>query len=350
VKIVIRVLVTGGCGFLGSHVCDYYRTIGDEVVAFDNLTKHELSRTGFAIKDARLHNWNFLKEIGVVLSKGDIQDKNSLAEAANGCNYIVHTAAQPAMTISVEEPELDLLTNVVGTFNILALARSLDVPVANCSTIHVYGNEINQTLSEQASRFVRDPPDIGETSPTLKGKVTPLHASKISAETYVNAFVDTYGLKAANLRFTGMYGPRQFGGEDHGWVANFAIRTVLDLPIKIYGTGKQVRDILYASDAAASFDAFFRVQRPGTYNIGGGMKNSISLMECLDILRRMTHREQRIEAVEPRDMDLWYFVSDISKAKRELGWEPNVPNEEGIGNLVGWIRKNQRLFEGQRRH
>jgi len=302
-------------------------------------------RTGFAVNEARLHNWNFLKNIGVNLVKGDIRNKDELINAGKDCDYIIHTAAQPSMTISIEQPELDLTSNVVGTFNVLETARKFGVPVVSCSTIHVYGNEINKTLREGETRFTRDPPAIDEEHPILKGTMTPLHASKISAEFYVRTFIETYGLKAATFRLTGMYGTRQFGGEDHGWVANFAIRTVLSLPIKIFGTGKQVRDILYASDAAEAFDTFYKNQKSGTYNIGGGIKNSISIMECLELLEKISGKKQGIELKEARLGDLWYFVCDITKAKKELGWEPKVSNEEGIRKLVEWIEKNIQIFK-----
>jgi CDP-paratose 2-epimerase len=336
--------VTGGCGFLGSHVCEYYAKKGDKVVAFDNLTKHELKRTGYSVENTRMHNWMFLKDIGIDLVKGDIRNPDDLFEVAKGCDYIIHTAAQPAMTISIEQPELDLMTNVVGTFNVLEAARRLDIPVVNCSSIHVYGNQINKELKEGETRYIRDPPSIDEEHPIMQGVMTPLHASKRSAELYVQTYTDTYGLKAATFRLTGMYGPRQFGGEDHGWVANFAIRTVMNMPIRVFGTGKQVRDILYASDAAAAFDAFFKRQCPGIYNIGGGTENMISLIECLDLIKRITGKEQNITFEKSRLGDLEYFVCDISKARKELGWRPMVSNEEGVKKLVDWINDNPELF------
>lgn len=342
----MKLLVTGGCGFLGSHVCEFYKNNGWEVTSFDNLTEHELARTGFAVNESRLHNWNFLEQIGVKLVKGDICNKNDLFNASKDCDFIIHTAAQPSMTISIESPELDLMINIVGGFNVLEAARKADVPIVSCSTIHVYGNDINKTLIEDKTRFTRDPPEISENDPLMQGTTTPLHASKISAEFYVRAFIETYGLKAANFRLTGMYGPRQFGGEDHGWVANFAIRTVLGLPIKIFGTGKQVRDILYAGDAAESFDAFYKNQKPGTYNIGGGMKNSISIAECLETLERISGKKQNVEMKEMRLGDLWYFVCDITKAKEELKWEPKVSNDEGIEKLVVWIKSNEKILKG----
>lgn len=343
----MKVLVTGGCGFLGSHVCEYYKKRGEEVISFDNLTKHELMRTGYDIEGARLYNWNILKELGVTLIKADIRDKDTLFEVAQDCDYIIHTAAQPAMTISIENPELDITTNVMGTFNVLETARKFNIPMVYCSTIHVYGNKINETIKEKGTKFIREPLAIPEEHPILQGKLTPLHASKSAAEIYVQTYIDTYGLEAAIFRLTGMYGPRQFGGEDHGWVANFAIRTLLRLPIKIFGTDKQVRDILYVTDAVEAFDAFYKNRIPGVYNIGGGVDNIISLRECLELLRKITGIEQDIRYEPARIGDLWYFVCDITKAKKELVWEPKISNEEGIKKLIDWIKENIGIFGGE---
>jgi CDP-paratose 2-epimerase len=340
----MKILVTGGCGFLGSHVCEYYKKKGAEVIAFDNLTKHELMRTGYDVEGARFYNWNFLKELGVTLIKGDIRNKDSVFEVAKDCDYIIHTAAQPAMTISIEQPELDITTNVIGTFNLLEAARKYKIPIVYCSTIHVYGNKINETIKEGKKRFIRRPAAIDENYPTMQGKLTPLHASKRSAEIYVQTYIDTYGLEAAIFRFTGMYGPRQFGGEDHGWVANFVIRTLLRLPIKIFGTDKQVRDILYVTDAVKAFEAFYKYRKPGIYNIGGGIKNIISLGECLEVIKKLTGIEQNIRFEPARLGDLWYFVCDITKAKRELKWEPKVSNKEGIKKLINWVKENIEIF------
>ena len=340
----MRILVTGGSGFLGSHVCEHFANKGDEVVAFDNLTKHELMRTGYNVNGARLYNWKILKDLKVSLVKGDIRDKQELFAAAKECDYIVHTAAQPAMTIAIENPELDLTTNVVGALNVLEAARKHDIPIVSCSTIHVYGNKINDTIKEGETRFIREPPTIDESYPIMQGEITPLHASKRSTEVYVQAYIDTYGLKAATFRLTGMYGPRQFGGEDHGWVANFAIRTIIGLPIKVFGTHKQVRDILYVSDAVEAFEAFSKNRKPGLYNIGGGERNVISLGECLKIIKEIANTEQRISYEPQRPGDLLYFVCNITKARRELGWEPKVSNIEGLKKLIEWIKKNSEMF------
>lgn len=341
----MKVLVTGGCGFLGSHICGYYAKKGDKVVSFDNMTKAELARTGYATDQARMHNWNMLKDFGVELIKGDIRDFEHLKTAAKGCDFIAHTAAQPAMTVSWEEPDLDFTTNVLGTFNVLKTAREYNVPIASCATIHVYGTGINQDLKEGEKRYLREPAEISEDQPIMTGVLTPLHASKRSAEIYLQTFIDTYKVKAASFRLTGMYGPNQFGGEDHGWVANFAIRAILDLPINIFGTGKQVRDILYAKDAVMAFDSFYKSQKPGIYNIGGGSKTAISLIECVDILKKILDKDIQINFSQERHGDLRYFICDTKKARENMNWQAEVLPEEGIAELVNWIKENINLFK-----
>jgi len=341
----MKVLVTGGCGFLGSHVCTYYAQKGDEVIAYDNMTKYELKRIDYISEAARDYNWNLLNKLGVKTIKGDIRDYDQLLEAAKGCDFIIHTAAQPAMTISWEDPELDFSTNVRGTFNVLKVAKEYKIPIVSCATIHVYGNKINDSLKEGEKRYILEPAEIDESYPIMQGTITPLHASKRSAELYVQAFIDTYGLEAASFRFTGMYGPNQFGGEDHGWVANFAIRAVLDMPINVYGTGKQVRDILYATDAVKAFDAFYKTRKSGIYNIGGSSKTAISLLDCIDILKEITGKDIKVNFCEDRMGDLRYFVCNTEKAKKNLNWQAEVGAKEGITKLVNWIKENRNLFK-----
>lgn len=340
----MKVLVTGGCGFLGSHICEYYAKKGDQVIAFDNLTKHELKRTSYNVDAARTHTIDFLSDLDIPIVAGDIRNKDEILNASKDCDYLIHTAAQPAITISIEHPELDLTTNIVGTFNVLESARKHDMPIVVCSTIHVYGNKINETLKEGETRFTREPATIDETHPTMEGIITPLHASKRASELYAQTFMDMYGLKVAVFRLTGMYGERQFGSEDHGWVANFAIKTLLDKPIMLYGTGKQVRDILYAQDAARAFDCFYRTQTSGIYNIGGGIDRAISLMECIKLIEEITQKKAKVKYAPKRTGDLWYFICNISSAKEKLGWGPSTSNEDGVRKLVEWIEGNIKIF------
>lgn len=340
----MKVLVTGGCGFLGSHVCEYFRKEGWEVISYDNMTKYELKRTGYGTEATRDYNWNYLKSLGVIMVKGDIRNLEHLLDRTEGCDFIVHTAAQPAMTISWEDPEYDFTNNVLGTFNVLEVARRRKIPVVNTSSIHVYGNSINQTLTEGPTSYNRDPIEIPETHPVMIGQLAPLHASKMSAEYYVRTYQDMYSLTAATFRFTGIYGERQFGGEDHGWVANFVIRAVFGLPIRIFGTGKQTRDILYATDGAESYMNFFKNPINGTYNIGGGKEHKISLLECITMIGEILGRKQEIIFEAERPGDMRYFICDISAA-RKFGFNPKVRPREGVTRLIEWVEKNKNIFE-----
>jgi len=340
----VKVLVTGGCGFLGSHVCQIYRQRGWEVVAYDNMTKSELVRTGYQADVARDYNWDYLKDLGCEMVKGDIRHLDHLLDRATGCDYIVHTAAQPAVTISMEEPLSDLTHNVQGTVNVLETARQHDIPIVSCASVHVYGNWVNDELTEEETRYVRDPITISEDDPTMKGYLTPLHASKAAAEHYVSVYASTYGVRAASFRLTGIYGPRQLGGEDHGWVANFSIRNTIGWPVTIFGTGKQVRDILYATDVVQSFVDFFDRGDAGIYNIGGGEPNVISLLESIDLIDRTTGKKTDLRFEDGRFGDLRYFVCNIDRATNNFGWKPKVRPEEGIPMLIEWIQSNRELF------
>lgn len=341
----MKVLVTGGCGFLGSHLCEFFAKRGDEVVCFDNMTKYELERTGYATKEARQYNWDFLAAMGVQMVKEDVRNAEAVMEYSSECGYIAHTAAQPAMTISWEDPVLDFQTNVAGTVNVLEAARKHKIPIASCATIHVYGNKINETLKETERRYTREPAAIDENHPTMEGNLSPLHASKMAGDIYVRAYAKTYGLEAASFRLTGIYGPRQFGGEDHGWVANFSIRAIMNWPLTIFGTGKQVRDILYVEDVSLAFQAFYEHRVPGVYNIGGGPPFATSLVECIDIIKEMCEQEVEVKFEPDRYGDLRYFVCDIAKASEMLNWKPMVAPRTGIEKLFQWIKDERRLFQ-----
>lgn len=342
----MKVLVTGGCGFLGSHVCEVFLAEGWDVVSYDNMTKAELVRTGYQTEAARDHNWNLLDGLGVEMVRGDVRDLDHLLDASAGCDYLVHTAAQPAVTISMEDPLLDQSTNVMGTLHVLEAARRHGVPIASCATVHVYGNWVNDTLKEAETRYVREPAAIAEDEPTMRGYLTPLHASKASAEHYVSVYASTYGVRAASFRLTGIYGSRQLGGEDHGWVANFAIRNLLGWPVTIFGTGKQVRDIVYATDVAEAFRAFFEHGEAGIYNVGGGPPSAISLLECIALIDEVTGRKTEVRMEDARFGDLSYFICDVARAKAGFGWEPRIRPTDGVPMLIEWAESNRHLFDG----
>jgi len=344
----MKVLVTGGCGFLGSHVCELFKDKGWEVVAYDNLTKFEYNRAGFK-DEVRDYSLGFLESIGVLTTIADIRDVKTLTKVANHSDYIVHCAAQPAMTVAIEDPVLDFDINVKGTLNVLEVARANRTPIALCSTIHVYGNGLNNQLGKDLpgdTRFYRNTThNVREDEPLLGGTLSPLHASKRALELYTQAYIDSYDLPAAAFRLTGIYGSRQFGGEDHGWIANFTIKTILDLPVKIFGTDKQVRDILYVKDAAQAFLDWYETDCPsGIYNIGGGPKTATSIKELLSLLEELAGKRSTAELHPKRLGDLWWFISDYSKATKAFGWRPKVLPKEGLTELVDWIEANKEMF------
>ena len=178
----------------------------------------------------------------------------------------------------------------------------------------------------------------------MVGEISPLHASKMAAEHYVRTFTDMLQTPSASFRFTGIYGPRQFGGEDHGWVANFAIRSVFGLPLRVFGTGKQARDILYAADGAQAYMAYFKNPKPGVYNIGGGPDHKISLLDCIHMIGEILGRKPVIEFHPERPGDMRYFICDITEAKK-FGFNPTVKPREGVEKLIRWVEENKIVFE-----
>jgi len=347
-KSMKSVLVCGGEGFLGSHVCELFVSKGWRVISYDNRTKHELLRTGYNVESAREYNKAYLTKLGVTLQKADIRDIDTLREAAKKCDYIVNCAAQPAMTIALENPIFDCDNNIVGTLNILQAARELKIPCALCSTIHVYGNGINEEIEEKSDRFYRNPVAINESHPILTGQITPLHVSKHATELYARAFIESYDIHAAVFRLTGIFGERAFGGEDHSWLCNFCVREIFSMPINIFGTDKQVRDMLYVKDAAQAFYEWYQNgQLSGTFNICGGIENIVSLRSTLEIISQMTGKTPKLQMKPKRTGDLWYFVGDYSKATAGFGWKPKVSVNEGIRRLTDWIKENEILFQNK---
>jgi len=331
----MTVFVAGGAGFLGSHVCEYYRGLGEDVICYDNFTWRELDRTPYGARKPRQYMIKFLHSLGVEVINGDILNPTLLYDCVKGSDFIVNCAAQPAMTVSIEEPILDHHVNVGGLINLLEAARKYDLPLLHCSTIHVYGNH---------NKFVRNHNPVNEDMSILQGEVTPLHASKMSGEYYCRAYLDTYGVKSAVFRLSGMYGPRQFGGVDHGWVANFCIRHIMNQPITVFGTVEQHRDILYASDAVGAIDAFRQRLIPEVFNIGGS--SVVSFQNVFDVIYDYTGRKVEYTLMPERKGDMHWFACDCSLANRHLDWQPVIGYYAGVSWLCDWVSENKGLFTG----
>ena len=343
----MKILVTGGAGFVGSHIAEYFSKQGHEVIALDNLKRGEILGKNISLE----HNIEFLKSLkNVNFVKGDIKDFSSLKDVCKDVDVIIHAAAQVAVTTSLKNPRVDFEINALGTFNVLEAARLNDAAVVYCSTNKVYGDNVNKIpVVEKEKRYEfsdeKYKNGIPEDFPIDLCEHTPYGCSKLAGDIYVQDYGHVYGLKTGVFRMSCIYGERQFGVEDQGWVAWFVIATLLDKPITIYGDGKQVRDVLYVKDLIRAYDLFINSNlKQAVFNIGGGPENTLSLLELLDLLEGLTGKRAKISYENWRPSDQKIYVSDISRVKEKLTWNPRVDPREGVNKLVEWVRENKGLF------
>ena len=346
----MKVLVTGGAGFIGSHVADYYAKKENEVIVFDNLSRPAILRKH--IGDP-LYNWNYLKRNypTIRLVKGDVRNFQEVKEVARGIDVIIHTAAQVTVTTSITDPRTDFEINALGTFNVVEVARINDSPIVFTSTNKVYGENVNKiSIVERETRYEfadqKYRSGIPETFPVDLTGHSPYGCSKLAADLYVQDYAHTYGLKTGVFRMSCIYGERQFGVEDQGWLSHFTISTILNRPITIYGDGKQVRDILHVADLVEAFNAFVNSNlKHKVFNIGGGPENTLSLLELLGLLEKLTEKKPKVSFAEWRHADQKVYVSNISRVKDLLKWEPRISLREGVERLFKWVSENISLFE-----
>jgi CDP-paratose 2-epimerase len=345
----MKILVTGGAGFVGSHVAEYYAKKKEEVVVLDNLSRTEI--LGKVVGD-HLYNWNYLKQYeNVKLVRGDIRSFEQVKEVAKDVDAIIHVAAQVAVTTSITNPRIDFEINTLGTFNILEIARLGDTSLIFTSTNKVYGENVNKIpVTEKETRYGYADPGfregIPETFPIDLTGHSPYGCSKLAADIYVQDYAHTYGLKTGVFRMSCIYGERQFGVEDQGWVSWLTIATLTGKPITIYGDGKQVRDVLYVGDLINAFDKFLNSNlKHEVFNIGGGPKNTLSLLELLEMLKGMSGVNPKILFAGWRPADQKVYISNINKAKVLLNWKPKTSPENGVRRLVNWISNNIGLFK-----
>lgn len=336
-------LITGGAGFIGSNYAARCLGRGEKVVIFDNL-----SRKGAELNIEWLSD-RFKRE-SFELIRGDVRDADVIKAAVKGADRVLHLAGQVAVTTSVVDPRTDFEINAGGTFNTLEAARaSGNNPVfIYASTNKVYGGmeEVETVELENRLDYQDLPNGVAEDQPL--DFHSPYGCSKGSGDQYVRDYYRIYGLPTVVLRQSCIYGTRQFGIEDQGWLAWFIIAAVTGRPITIYGNGKQVRDVLFIDDLLDAYDAVFQqpeVSKGQVFNIGGGRENSISVWkEFQPILERLLEVPIKTRHKEWRPGDQPVFISDIRKAKHLLNWEPKISVEQGIRRLFDWVKENQNLF------
>jgi len=336
-----KVLITGGAGFIGVNAARRYLDEGWQVTVWDNLSRIGGKR-----------NIEWLRGIGAFdFAEIDLRREKAVNAAfeAQRFDLVLHCAGQVAVTSSVTDPRDDLENNILGTFNMLEGTRQF-CPGAFfifASTNKVYGGMEEAHIVERDGRYEYEnlPDGVSEEQPL--DFHSPYGCSKGAADQYVRDYARIYGLKTTCFRQSCIYGYRQFGVEDQGWVAWFLIAHALGRPITIFGDGKQTRDVLFIDDLV---DAYFRAWEHRElvagqiYNIGGGPRNLLSLRQLIALLEADGGKPVQYSFAPPRPGDQKVFVADIRKAERDFGWQPAHFSEDGIRKLNHWIRANLELF------
>ncbi|WP_245419581.1 SDR family NAD(P)-dependent oxidoreductase [Phyllobacterium salinisoli] len=337
------VVITGGSGFIGSNLADSLLASGEEVVILDNLSRPGVDQNLSWLKE------NHGPRVHTLIA--DIRDLQAIEPAFADAKAVFHLAGQTAVTTSLSEPFLDFDVNARGTLNVLQAARRSKhpTPVIFASTNKVYGALDDLKLIEREDRYVPAAPDIyhhGIGEDRGLDFCTPYGCSKGAADQYVLDYAKSFDIPTAVLRMSCVYGPRQFGNEDQGWVAHFLIRALENQPITIYGDGKQVRDILHVRDAVAAYRTLLRSidsVRGQAFNLGGGPANAVSLRHVLGEIAQITRRECVIEHADWRPADQAYFVADTRSLQRQLEWKATIAWRDGLRDLAAWLRSNRGL-------
>ena len=314
------VLITGGAGFIGCNLAEYYlRETDARVRLLDNL-----SRAGVE------HNLLWLKSLRMAgrldIVKGDVRDARVVREAMRGVTDVFHLAAQVAVTTSIEDPETDFEINALGTLRVLEAARSASRKpfLLFTSTNKVYGSLERLAVRTGSSRYeVEQPGFAGVAEDEPLDFHSPYGCSKGTADQYVRDYARIYNLPSVVFRMSCIAGPHQFGNEDQGWVAHFLYSALAGLPITVYGDGKQVRDVLHVHDLVQAMVAareHQRTTRGQVYNLGGGTARSTSVIEMLRSIEAGLGRPLHLRYAQVRPGDQPLYVSDTSKIERETGW------------------------------
>jgi CDP-paratose 2-epimerase len=328
-------LITGGAGFIGCNTADAFLADGHHVAVLDNL-----SRPGSELNLRWLRNHHASLEFHQV----DVQDAHALAAAVRAAapvEAVVHLAGQVAVTTSIADPRLDFQINALGTLNVLEAVRAwaTDAVVIYASTNKVYGNLEHLAVRQRDRRyeFVDRPQGISEAEPL--DFHSPYGCSKGAADQYVRDYARIYGMRTVVMRQSCIYGRRQFGMEDQGWVAWFVLAALAGKPITIYGDGRQVRDVLFIDDLVQAYRAALRTPAAWgeVFNIGGGPDYTLSVWsEFGPLLERLLGRAIPVTYADWRPGDQRVFVSDVRKGERLLGWRPTTSVEAGIAALSDW--------------
>lgn len=337
-----KYLITGGAGFIGANYVTRLIKKGEDVTIFDNLSRSGSKLNLAWLKSVERNSFKLIEE--------DIRNFEALEKAVKNIDVIVHLAGQVAVTTSVINPREDFEINALGTFNVLEAARKLEKKpiVLYSSTNKVYGGMESVIVQENETNYsyVDFPNGISEEFPL--DFHSPYGCSKGAGDQYVRDYFRIYGLPTIVLRQSCIYGTRQFGIEDQGWIAWFIIALLSGKQISIYGNGKQVRDVLFVDDLLDFYDLCvenIETTAGQVYNIGGGSENKISIWkEFSPMLEELLQKEINVNWGDWRPGDQKIYVSDIQKASSDLGWTPKISPKVGITRLFNWVNDNLEIF------
>jgi CDP-paratose 2-epimerase len=329
------VLITGGAGFIGSNLADRIATAGRDVIILDSLARAGVERNLVWLQGR--HGAKIRPMVA------DVRDDDALARAVADAAAVFHLAAQVAVTSSLADPLGDFAINL-ATVKLLEVtrARGRGAPFIFASTNKVYGDLADVPLTRKADAYA--PPAHLRSGVDERRRLdfhSPYGCSKGAADQYVLDWRRSYGLPTCVLRMSCIYGPRQMGTEDQGWVAHFARRALAQEPISIYGDGRQVRDVLHVADAVAAYlSAWSRIEEVAgrAFNLGGGPDNAVSLLQVIGALERLTRRRIEVRFSDWRVGDQRYYVSDARAVRAALELPAARPWREGLADLFDWLR------------
>lgn len=318
----MNILITGGAGFIGTNVAEYFLSRADRIIVLDNFYRPTSRK-----------NAEFLSKLSpkIQIVEGSILDATLVESLVKTVDVVIHLAAQVAVTTSLTDPQTDFDINVRGTFTVLEAIRKMNpsVILLYSSTNKVYGDLAEVKIDKQRG--------IAETTPI--DLYSPYGCSKGAADLYCLDYARSFGLKTVVFRQSCIYGPHQYGVEDQGWLAFFVLQFLRRQPITVYGTGDQVRDLLAVQDLVKLYELAIdqiEVTKGQVFNVGGGPSNSTSITQALQMIEELAGYSVTISHTAQRLGDQDYFVADTSKAQKLLGWQSTVDYKTGLSHLVEW--------------
>ena len=334
-----KIFITGGAGFIGINTALFFQKKKYKVKIFDNLCRRG-SRA----------NLKYINK-NILFEKGDITSFKNIYKSIKEFkpNVIINCAGQVAVTTSIHDPKNDLISNTFGTFNVLEALRKLKYKcrLIHLSTNKVYGKLESVDVKENKNKYFFSDKKLGIDENQNLDFQSPYGCSKGASDQYVVDYHRTYGVDGIVLRQSCIYGNNQFGIEDQGWIAWMTLCTIFKKKINIFGNGKQVRDILHINDLVNLFYKISKKEniKSRVFNVGGGSKNSISILELIDYLKKISNEKIKIKYFKERTGDQKIYISNNQRVFKELKWKPKINKNKGIELIYDWIKKNKNEFK-----